>query len=167
MDTCTELFGAGELARLRRRHKRWIIALTAVGAAALAACVTFCALTRTGNAARMELSAVAVSTAAGWFILYCARFVVRRDRGEIGHAHMLLTGERVPVTGFLELAPETVRIPGGVELRRVWVTDGDKPQRLSVLARKAAALEAVSGRRVTLYTVNGFAAAYEVCHEDP
>lgn len=165
MEKPIELYGPAELLRLERKIKIWIAVLAAVAVSALGACVVFCARTRTGNARAMELLSIAVFTAAGWFVLYGLRFIVKRERAELTHARMLQTGAREAVTGELELEAGVTRIPGSIDIRRLRITDGGASRRVSVNARKAALLEN-AGRRVTLYLVNGYAAAYEA-HDAP
>ena len=155
-----ELYSRDELGRLKRKNRRWTAALIAVSAAAVAVCAGLCVLTTTGNAKTMERAAITVFTLAGWFCLYCLRFVVLRGKAELTHGEMLLAGERSEMTGYLELAPETVQIRGSIAVRRVWVTDGRETRRASVNARKAALLPV--GRQAALYLVNGYVAAYEV-----
>ena len=163
MNTSIDLYSSEELAGLRRKNRLCVFAMIGMGAAALAVCVLLCVLTRTANAKAMELETIAVSAVIGWIVLYIARFVVRRGRGEISHAQRMLTGERETLTGVVEVERETVRVPGGVTLCRVWVTEGNERRHISVNVRKAPQLAACNGSRLTLYAVDGFAAAFEPC----
>ena len=117
--TIVELYDDREIARLSRRIRSWTAAIGVLAAAALAVCVTLAALTNTANAGRMELAAIAVSTLAGWVIIYCSLFVVTEGRRELGHARMLREEERERVEGQIAVTKERLIIRKSIRVRRV------------------------------------------------
>ena len=155
----TELYTDADLARMQRYIKRWRTALLAVAAAALAACVVMVALTETKNAQRMELATIAVSTLAGWFVLYWAMFTVSPARRELAHARMLRSEERERTEGAVTVTAERFTIRKSVPVRRVEVLTGEQTERFLVSASRAGALAAGV---TAVYTVHGYVAAYEV-----
>ena len=155
-----ELYSDAELARLERRIKRWRIALWVLAASALAACVGLTALTDTGNAARMEIAVITVSTLGGWIFIYGRNFVVTAGRRELSHALMLREEERQRVEGTVTVTGERVVIRRSITARRVEVTEGGKTTRLLVCESRAGKLAAAEA--VALYTAHGYVAAYEV-----
>lgn len=156
----TELYSDGDIARMARRIRRWSLALWALALGALAVCITMTALTGTGNAARMELAVIAVSTVAGWIVIYGSHCVVKAGRRELGHAEMLRETERQRVEGALTVTPERIAIRNSIRVRRVEVCGERGTRRLLVCESRAQAL-ADSGASV-LYIANGYVAAYEV-----
>lgn len=159
-EAIVELYGDADLARFRRQIRQRCIAYAVLAILALTACIVMVALTRTGNAARMELSAIAVSTLAGWIILYGCIFTVTALRRELAHATMLRTGERQAVHGTVTVTDERVVIRRSITARRVEVRDEDETHRLLVCESRAAALAACG--EATVYAVHSYVAAYEV-----
>lgn len=155
-----ELYSDEMIARMDRRIRIWTAALCALAAAALAVCVTFAALTTTANADVMELAAIAVSTGAGWVVIYCAIFVVTAGRRELGHARMLRDEARERVEGEVTVTKEKLLIRRSIRVRRVEVKTAEETRRLLVCESRAEALERADTR--VLYTANGYVAAYEV-----
>lgn len=155
-----ELYGDADMARLKRRLKRWRIALWTLAGAALAACVVMCALTGTANAARMEAAVIAVSILAGWIVIYGGVFVITASRRELAHAVMLHTEVRQRVAGAVTVTNERVAIRHSITARRVEVRGEGKPLRLLVCQTRAEALAAAGACAV--YTAHGYIAAYEV-----
>lgn len=165
--TVTELFSPEDIRRLENAIRRWRIALIAVSAAALTACVIFCLLTRTGNETRMELSAVVTWTLAGWFVLYQRRFALLEAKRELQHAETVRTGPRERLCGEVTVTAERLRIRGSIAIRRVSVRlDDGTEKRLNVCESGAEKLRS-AGKRLTLYTVYNYVAAWEDSHEDP
>lgn len=160
-DKIVELYSDADMERMKERIKCWTVALCVLGAAALGVCVTLAALTNTLNAMRMELSAVAVSTVAGWIVIYFAVFKVAAGRREFRHADMLRSEERERVEGAVTVTPERFRIRKSVPVRRVEVRSADgEVRRLLVCETRAGALE--RAKTAAVYTAHGYAAAYEV-----
>ena len=155
-----ELYSDGDLARLEQRTKRWRRILWALALGALAACVAMAAMTVTENAERMELAAIAVSTLAGWVVIYGRIFIVTAGRRELGHAKMLREEERERVEGTVKVTAERFAIRGSITVRRVEVQGPQGTRRLLACESRAQAL-AASGASA-LYTAHGYAAAYEV-----
>ena len=155
-----ELYSDADLARMKRQISRRSAAHAAIAAVALAVCVALILLTRTGNAARMELTVIAVSTIAGWVVLYGTIFRVVARRRELRHAAMLRGEERQAVSGTVVVTDERVAIHRSIVARRVEVRGEGDPQRLLVCEERAAAL--AEARPSTVYTVHGYVAAYEV-----
>lgn len=155
-----ELYDDAVLARLRRKIKYGSAALLALSAGALAACLVLIALTGTENASRMELAAIAVSTVAGWIVIYGSIFVVGDARRELAHARMLHSEPRQRVQGAVTVTKERVVIRRSITVRRVEVRDGGQCHRLLVCQSRAAALTGADCAAV--YTAHGYIAAYEV-----
>lgn len=155
-----ELYTDADMDRLRRHIRRWRTALGLLAAAALAACLVLAGLTNTANAQRMELAAVAVSTLAGWVVLYGVIFVVSPARREMEHAAMLRREERQTAAGTVTVTDERFVIRKSVAVRRVEVRGEDETQRLLVCESRAKVLAAVG--TAVLYTCHGYVAAYEV-----
>ncbi len=159
--TVIELYSDADLARMKKHIRRWRTALLALAAGALAVCVGLVAAAGTLNAQRMELATIAVSTAAGWVVLYGILFVVTPVRRELAHAEMLRTEERERVEGAVALTDERFTIRKSVAVRRVEVrADEETVHRLLVCASRAQALAGAETR--VLYTCHGYVAAYEV-----
>ncbi len=156
----TELYSDADMAGMAGRIKRCKVFCWALALAALAACITMIALTNTANAPRMEGATVAVSTLAGWVVLYVFLFMQTPARRELAHARMLHQEERERVEGAVAVKEERFTIRKSVAVRRVEVTVGDETQRLLVCDSRAGALAAANA--TVLYACHGYVAAYEV-----
>ena len=159
-EKATELYTDADMARMDRRIKRWRRALWALAAGALAVCAGLAAAADTMNAQRMELAAIAVSTVAGWVVIYGGIFVLTPARRELAHAGMLRKEERQAVEGTVTVTDERFAIRKSVAVRRVEVRGEDETHRLLVCESRAKAL-AAAGTAV-LYTCHGYVAAYKV-----
>ncbi len=155
-----ELYTDEDMAGLKRKIKCWMIALCAVAAAALAACITVAAITNTGNAERMELYAVVISTLAGWVIIYCATYVIGNARRELGHAGTLRSDERERVEGRVTVTRRWLRIKKSITAREVEVETPEGVSRFWVAESRAGQLARANA--TALYTSHGYVAAYEV-----
>lgn len=155
-----ELYDDAAMARLERRIRRWRAVLWALGAGALAVCVWMAAHAGTANAARMELAAIGVSTAAGWIVIYGGIFVVTADRRELAHARMLRREPREAVRGAVTVTNERVAIRNSIIARRVEVGADGQTRRLLVCESRADALAAAG--ICALYAAHSYVAAYEV-----
>lgn len=162
METITELYRPEDLERLERKLKRSIRAALLLAAAALALCVFFCLRANTANALRMERMAIAVSTAAGWVVIWLAHHRIAELRRERKHAEMLMTGERSALEGELELSEERMRIRGSILFYPLKLRAADGTAAAGkVIAACAPTLRRQNGKRLRLYVVNGYAAAFE------
>lgn len=161
MDTIRELYGRQDIERLEKTSKRAGLAAALIAAATLAACVLLCCLTTTDNAAAMEKAAVWTSVAGGWIVIYLWNNPVRDLRHERGHAEMLLEGERETIEGVLALSKQRMRIRGSIRFYDLTLQDGEEKHRSKVIASRAPMLRAEEGKRLRLYVVNGYAAAWE------
>ena len=161
METIRELYSRQDLQRLKKTSKRAGLAAALIAAATLIACVLLCCLTTLDNAAAMEKGAVAVSVLGGWIVIYLYNNPVKELRYERGHAEMLLEGERETLEGVLTLSKQRMRIRGSIRFYPLTLTDGDETRRSKVIASRAEALRAMEGKRLRLYVVNGYAAAWE------
>ena len=159
-ETVTELYTDADMERMRQKGMIWRRALCVLAGAALAVCVSLALLAGTENALRMELAAAAVSTVAGWIVIYGVLFVVTPLRRELAHAAMLRTEERQRVEGEAAVTDERFTIRKSVTVRRVVVTRGEETRRLLVCDSRAEALKAAGAAAV--YTCHGYVAAYEV-----
>lgn len=155
-----ELYSDADLTRLQRQIKRWRIVLWILAVTALAVCITLAALTGTKNAERMELATIAVSTLAGWFVIYGHIFIVSAAKRELSHAMMLRTEERQTVRGAVTVTNERIVIRNSITARRVEVLEDGQLRRLMVCESRAAAL--AKANAVTLHTAHSYVAAYEV-----
>lgn len=155
-----ELYSDADLTRLQRQIRRRRILHAIIAVAALAVCVGLIARTGTRNAARMELATIAVSTVAGWIVIYGSVFVVTARARELRHAAMLHGEERQAVHGAVTVTDERVRITRSITARRVEVRGEKETQKLLVCEQRADALAAAGAH--TLYAVHGYVAAYEV-----
>ncbi len=161
METIRELYSRQDLQRLEKTSKRAGLAAALIAAATLIACVLLCCLTTIDNAAAMEKAAVAVSVLGGWIVIYLYNNPVKELRYERGHAEMLLEGERETLEGVLTLSKQRMRIRGSIRFYPLTLTDGNETRRSKVIASRAEALRAMEGKRLRLYVVNGYAAAWE------
>lgn len=155
-----ELYGDSDMARLKRRIKGWTVGLCVLAVAALVACIAMAASVRTENATRLELTAVAVSTVAGWIVIYGAIFVVAATRRELTHAEMLHREPRERVVGAVTVTKERLIIRKSITVRRVEVCGADGTRRLLVCESRAKKLAA--GDAAAVYAAYGYIAAYEV-----
>ena len=168
MNTKVELYRPQDPDALKRQYRAWRAAVCAIAAAAVAVCVLFCLRTDADNAARMEASAVAVFSAAGWVIIYLLQFRLAALRHEEAHERRMLAGERETLRGRVSLDARVTQIPRSIAVRRVTVTGGERPAHLFADARHSAALErALCGgeRELELDVVGGYVAAFTVCDE--
>lgn len=155
-----ELYGDGDVARLRRQIQRGRLIYGAMAAAGLIACLTMIALTGTANAARMEIAVIAVSTVVGWLVIYGVLFVIGTRKKELRHATMLRTGERQEVRGTVTVTDERFTIRKSITVRKVEVRGEQGTQTLRVCETRAEVLTAADIAAV--YVVHGYVAAYEV-----
>ncbi len=156
-----ELYSSEELHKMEQTNRHWIIGLSMFSAAALAVCISFALRTRTLNAMQMELSAVAVSTVAGWIVLYFALFRVRTGRREIQHAVMLQDEVRDRYEGTVSLQKEQFLIRKSVPVQRVEVQDENgEIVRLLICSNKSNTL--AQAHPTAVYVTHGYVAAYEV-----
>ena len=155
-----ELYSDEDIAQLSRQIKWWRIALWIFAACALAVCLRMIALTGTENAAKMEGMVIAVSTVAGWIVIYCSIFVLTAARRELSHANMLRNEDRQTVRGSVTVTNERLAIVRSITARRVEVSGDGELHRLLVCEKRADAL-AAAGEAI-LYTAHGYVAAYEV-----
>ena len=155
-----ELYTDADMERMGHHVRLWRRILLAVAAVGLSVCIALAASTDTLNAPRMELATVAVSTVAGWFVIYKWVFTLSPVRRELAHAQMLRSEERETVAGAVRLTDEQFRIRKSVPVRRVIVTQGEDEGRLLVCGSRAAALEKLD--QAVLYVCHGYVAAYEV-----
>ena len=155
-----ELYSETDLARLKRRIRRWRTALWILAVCAFTACLGLIALTGTENAVQMERAVIAVSTIAGWIVIYFGIFAVTAGQRELSHANMLHSEKRQAVQGNVIVTDERVAITRSITARRVEVIGDEETRRLLVCENRADALAAAGA--VLLYTAHGYVAAYEV-----
>lgn len=161
MDRKRELYSRQDVKRLEKTSKRAGLAAALMAAATLGVCVLLCCLTDQDNAAAMEKAAVLSSILGGWIVIYLYNNPVKDLRYELGHAQMLLDGERETLEGVLALSRQRMRIRGSIRFYPLTLTDGDETRRSKVIASRADALRAMEGKRLRLFVVNGYVAAWE------
>lgn len=161
METICELYSRQDLERLEKRYgqARWSAALLA--AAALAVCVLLCVLTDRDNAERMEKAVVTVSVLVGWILIYLHNNVILALRYELSHARMLMEEERTVLEGVIEVSQERMHIRGSIRFYPLCLNDRETTRRSKVIASRGKLLRAENGRKLRLYVVNGYAAAFE------
>lgn len=155
-----ELYSETDLTRLKQRIKRWRMLLWVLAVCALLIILRLIALTGTGNAAQMEHAVIALSTVAGWIVIYCSIFVVTAGQRELAHANMLHSEERQMVQGIVKVTDERVAITRSITARRVEVQDNGEAHLLLVSESRADVLADVG--EAVLYAAHGYVAAYEV-----
>lgn len=160
METRTELFTDADLARLKQKRKRALVASALIGGLALLCCVLLCALTRTGNVRQLAFAAIAVSTAAGWAVISLLSFPAADAKHELKHAEMLRLGPEERIRGTLSLEPDLMRIIGSIRFRTLRVSTAEGEKRVKVCASRASLLP--EGKELTLCVVNGYVAAFEL-----
>ena len=131
MDTVIELYRPEDLGRLEQRYKRSGWAAAFLAGAALAVCILLCCLTV------IEL---------------------RRERR---HAGMLLEEERSTLEGVVAVSGERMRIRGSIRFYPLSVTGEAGRSAGKVIASRAPLLRAENGKKLRLYVVNGYVAAFE------
>ena len=161
MDTIIELYSRQDLERLKKKTKRAGRAALLIAAATLAVCVLLCCLADRHSLALMEKIVTAVSVLGGWTVIYLYHHLVKERRWELGHAQMLLEGERSVLEGVIEVSKERMRIRGSIRFFPIALTDGEERRRSKVIAERAERLRAENGKKLRLYVVNGYVAAYE------
>lgn len=154
-----ELYSPAEAGGMERKKRIGIALVCAVLALSLTACIVLCVFTTTGNAARMEGTAIVTATLGAWAALWLWAFVVRPAKAEADHIRSVLAGEGERVTGRVRVTRERVWIRGNITLRTVYVSTREGLRRCSVNSRKAKEL-AGAGEYLTLSLVGGYAAAY-------
>ena len=161
MNTINELYSRQDLKRLEKKTKRagWAAAL--IAALTLAVCVLLCCLSNRHTAPVMEKTVTGLSILGGWTVIYLYHHLVKELRWELGHARMLLEEERSVLEGVIEVSKQRMRIRGSIRFFPLVLTDGDERQRSKVIAARAELLRAENGKRLRLYVVNGYAAAFE------
>lgn len=155
-----ELYSETDLTRLQQKIKRWRRSLWILAVCAFLIVLRLIALTDTGNAAQMERAVVALSTVAGWIVIYCSIFVVTAGQRELDHANMLHSEERQVVKGIVKITDERVVITRSITARRVEVQDNGEAHLLLVCESRADELASVG--EAVLYAAHGYVAAYEV-----
>ncbi len=156
-----ELYTDADMARMEQRIKTMRTVLWALALGALGVCAALTARTGTLNAQRMELAVIAVSTLAGWLVIYGCIFVLTPARRELAHAVMLRSEEREEVRGALTVTGERVAIRHSITARRAEACmDDGTTRRLMVCESRAGAMAAADPAAV--YVCHGYVAAYEV-----
>lgn len=155
----TDLFSGEYLARLRKKRRSSLVAAALIGGLALFCCVLLCTLTRTGNADRMALTAIAVSTVGGWAVLSLLMFPAADAKHELRHAEMLAAGPEETLCGAVRFEPGTMRIIGSIRFRTLRLSGAEGERRVKVCASRAALLP--EGKELALTVVNGYVAAFE------
>ena len=157
----TELYSREELDRLKRKYRLGKRAAALIASAALLCCALLCCLTNTANAGRMEQWVIGISTLAGCVVIYLLSYTVAAVRHELTHAEMLRSGERRMIEGVLDMSGAPVRIRGSIRFYPLKLTEGEQCARAKIIDARADALRPAAGRRIRLYLVNGYAAAFE------
>ena len=155
-----ELYTDEDMEKLRRKIRRWRIALCAFSTLALCMCVAFAAAADTANAETMELAAVVTSIAAGWIVLYCAMFPAENARRELRHAGTLRDGKRERVEGKVTVTKRWLRIKKSITAREVVAETPEGRRQFWVVDSRAVRLS--EAEPAAIFISHGYAAAYEV-----
>ncbi len=134
-----ELYLETELERERARKKRAGIAMIAVAAAGLLACVLFCVFTKRKNLTVMLPLTVCTSILAGWIVIFLSHTAYGDAKAAIRHREMLAEGERELFCGRIEKTDEVYRVRKGIRVRKVRVKSEERETTLMIS-------EALSGR---------------------
>ena len=161
MDMIHELYSRQDLERLEKKTKHAGRAAALIAAATLTVCVLLCCLANRHTAPTLEKTVTGLSILGGWTVIYLYHHLVKELRWELGHAKMLLEGERSTLEGVIEVSKERMRIRGSIRFFPLTLIEGDERHRSKVIAARAETLRAENGNRLRLYVVNGYVAAYE------
>lgn len=159
--TVHELYSPEDLAGLERKERRALTAAIAVSAVTLAGCVLLCCLAGRFDTALLEKLTVGLSILGGWVAITLFNFPVKESRRERVHAKMLLETPRECLEGVLEVSTERMRIRGSIRFYALALRDGETVRRSKVIAERAGLLRSENGKKLRLYTANGYAAAWE------
>ena len=155
-----ELYQNEELGRENARKKRAGIAMIAVGAAGLAACVTLCALSSRENVSVMRPIVIGASILAGWIVIFLSHAVYGEARAASHHDETMLSEPRTRVCGQFEKTGDVRRVKNGVTVRKVRMRSEPRDVMLNVNEQKAPLLpDAFTG---TVETVCDFIVSVEV-----
>ena len=160
MDAITELYPAGTADRLEKQNRIWRAITAGVAFASLAACIVLCVLTGTANAAAMELRVCLISLLGGWTVIFLYTHFVTGGKRQLAHLSTLSEEPRKAVTGTVTLDARRIAIRGSITVQTLLVNDGTQTRRVSISASRTKALPALPAR-LTVYTVHGYAVAWE------
>ncbi len=160
-----ELYAPARLERLARRCRLVKRLLYLLALAALAVCVALTCRVNTRNIYDMLLACICVSVGAAWIIIYFGVYTVRAGRQELAHAKTLADGPREAVTGRLTQLPLKVRLRNSITLRKLSVETAKGSVACSVQLERAKELPR-TGSCLTLYTVHGYAVAWQEAEEE-
>jgi len=159
-----ELYNKEALLSMHAKKKRAGIAMLAVAAAGLAACIVLCLLTTRSNYGTMLWATVGTSIVSGWIVIFLSHAVFEVAKTGERHMKMVEEGERKTVGGRFEKTNEVRYIRHGVTLRRVRLTSGERETMLVLYEPYAKKVpETFSGEAEI---VNDFIVAYEVNGDD-
>lgn len=159
-----ELYNKETLLSMQAKKKRAGIAMLAVAAAGLAACVVLCLLTTRSNYGTMLWATVGTSIVSGWIVIFLSHAVFEVAKTGERHMKMVEEGERKTVGGRFEKTNEVRYIRHGVALRRVRAVYGERAAMLVLYEPYAKRLPDTFVGAVE--TVNDFIVAYEVDDND-
>lgn len=147
--------------KLQRRSRAAGAAAWCIAGAGLAACVILCGLTDTLNAVKMEKTVIAVSTLAGWAVIFLLLNVLRPAKTEAAHELLVLEDEPEEHRGAFTVGKTAAKIKDSISVYTVTMENGT---RLSVNSSKVNELKKIKGEAV-LYSVHGFITGYGEEHE--
>ena len=159
------LYTTEEAERLHQRMCRSKYCMTIIAVVALIACVAICLNVHTGNASRLLVWVIALSTLAGWACILITALAYFPSRAVWKHIHASLSEPMEMLCGVLSVNPEAYHIPQSVTVCKAVLTDGEESHTLHVLADKVRELPAAPAR-LRVYTVRRFIIAFEVCNEE-
>ena len=155
-----ELYTQSGLLSARRRLFASRIITLLVCAAALGICISFCIGVDAHNAVRRLVCAIAVSAVGGWTAITLRLLLISRFKRTAAHYKAVLEGKRERIEGAFSVSDETIRITGGVSIKRVRVIAANAERELSLFSSMRPLFPA--DKAAAVYSVYDFISAYEV-----
>ena len=160
----TEFYSPQSAERLRKKRNMIIGLTAALAVCRLAACITMCCMTNTGNAARMQLYTCITAAAGGVVVIALYLNAVRTAVYKYRHEMTILKDMPAmssSVCGTLTIETAVRQIPKSISVRRVTVNCGCRAEVLNIRAEHAPTLCKLKGS-VRVTSVHGFITGYEV-----
>ncbi len=152
----------------RKKEKRLRICAFIIAFFTLSACVALCTFVRTGNAERMLLAAVIISTLGGWAVILLrelkikpVRALRRHEEGILEYAEMSGPTER---EGILKSTGRYVSLPGSITFFLLKLKNDEETAEIKIPKEKAALLPKQSAH-VRILTVRGYLFSWEAADE--
>ena len=132
-----QLYSTEDIEVLKRKYKGEKVFAAVFGGAIFVSFIIICLLTNTANAKFNENLASAI-------------VIILADE------------DREVLEGTFEMAPDSYKISGSIEIRHISLQTDEGKRRLNVIEEKAPQLSNITGR-VRFETVNNYVSAFEEC----